>query len=112
MGSSHGAAGIQGGTHKSTKFSPYHKGLTAVVDCLLLSKAKYIIKNRSSLSDVALYFMDNPRPRFTFVLLPQKDLVWSFRGDELLGEGAEEAVQAIAGKNHTHHSSSAAAFDE
>lgn len=43
------------GTHHSNQFTNYQKGLTAIMDCMLLARANYIIKNRSSLSDVSLW---------------------------------------------------------
>jgi len=45
-----------GGTHKDKRFSTYVKAETSVVDMLLLAKCSYLIKNRSSLSDVSLMY--------------------------------------------------------
>jgi len=59
-------AASRGGTHKSKLFSNYDKGETAVMDCLLLSKCNYLIKNRSSLSDISLAF--NEKLDWTLVL--------------------------------------------
>jgi len=42
--------------HKDVFISPEVKGDTAITDMLLLSKCNYIIKNRSSLSDVSIAF--------------------------------------------------------
>ena len=56
----------KGGTHKSSLFSNYKKGETAVIDCLLLSRCSYLIKNRSSLSDASMAF--NPKLEWTMVL--------------------------------------------
>ena len=56
----------RGGAHKSREFSPYLKGETAVIDCLLLSCCNYLIKNRSSLSDISLAF--NPSLEWSMVL--------------------------------------------
>lgn len=56
----------KGGTHKSKAFSNHLKGESAVMDCLLLSRCNYIIKNRSSLSDISLAF--NPFLDWTMIL--------------------------------------------
>jgi hypothetical protein len=63
-----------GGTHKSTKFSAYVKGEAGVLDCLLLSKTKYIVKNRSSLSDVALELGD--QKYWSFIIAD--DMIWHY----------------------------------
>jgi hypothetical protein len=54
------------GVHKSSKYSNYDKGLYGMLDMLLLSRTHFLIKNRSSVSDVALIF--NPFRNYTFVL--------------------------------------------
>ncbi len=54
------------GTHKSDRFTPYIKGESAVLDCLLLATCQYLVKNRSSLSDVSLAF--NPGLPWTQIL--------------------------------------------
>jgi len=60
------ADATRGGTHKSHRFSGRLKGESAVMDCLLLSRCNYLIKNRSSLSDIALAF--NPSLDWTMIL--------------------------------------------
>lgn len=42
------------GLHKTPGISNFEKGLTALQDVLLLSRCNYIIKNRSSVSDIPL----------------------------------------------------------
>lgn len=64
--SSRDTLATRGGTHKSKTFSNFLKGESAVIDCLLLSRCNYIIKNRSSLSDAALAF--NPSICWTMIL--------------------------------------------
>lgn len=54
------------GTHKHPGFGPGAKGTSALLDCLLLARCDYLIKNRSALSDAALAF--NPRLPWTFIL--------------------------------------------
>lgn len=54
------------GTHKHPGFGPREKGTSALLDCLLLARCDYLIKNRSALSDAALAF--NPRLPWTFIL--------------------------------------------
>jgi hypothetical protein len=56
----------EGGTHKSDKFTPYQKAESAIIDCLLLAKSSYLIKNKSSLSDVSLGF--NPTINWTQII--------------------------------------------
>eukprot|EP00123_Amoebidium_parasiticum_P020397 comp4922_c0_seq1/m.1022 comp4922_c0_seq1/g.1022 ORF comp4922_c0_seq1/g.1022 comp4922_c0_seq1/m.1022 type:complete len:355 (-) comp4922_c0_seq1:189-1253(-) len=56
------------GIHKSTKFSAREKGDSAVMDMLMLSRATYLVKTRSSLSDVAMLMSPHLWQRFTFVL--------------------------------------------
>ena len=46
--------GTEGGTHKSPEFTSYQKGHTAILDVWLLSKCHYVVKGRSSLSDLSL----------------------------------------------------------
>jgi hypothetical protein len=60
------AQASRGGTHKSARFAPYLKGESAVIDCLLLAACQYLVKNRSSLSDVSLAF--NPGLPWTQIL--------------------------------------------
>lgn len=60
------ADATRGGTHKSRRFSGLLKGESAVIDCLLLSRCNYLIKNRSSLSDISLAF--NPSLDWTMIL--------------------------------------------
>lgn len=49
----------QGGVHHDPRFSPFEKGRTAVLACLLLSRCGHVLKNRSSLSDCALEFNES-----------------------------------------------------
>jgi hypothetical protein len=44
--------------------SNYHKGRSAVIDCLLLAASSYLVKGRSNLSDASLVF--NPSLPFSF----------------------------------------------
>lgn len=48
-----------GGVHHDPRFSPFEKGRTAVLACLLLSRSNHVLKNRSSLSDCALEFNES-----------------------------------------------------
>ncbi len=59
-------AGRSQGTHKHRQIPSHLKGIAAVLECLLLARCDYLIKNRSSLSDIALAF--NPRLPWTFIL--------------------------------------------
>jgi hypothetical protein len=61
--------------HKSEKVKPYDKAEGAVVDMLVLAACDYIVKNRSSLSDTSLAFMDRGQ-HYTFLLGPN-DPVYS-----------------------------------
>ena len=56
-----------------------------VTDCLLLASADYIIKGRSSVSDIALLFNKRRKVNFTFIL--NDDDMWQFSGDDLLRTG-------------------------
>ncbi|MBK5254692.1 MAG: hypothetical protein JJE39_01525 [Vicinamibacteria bacterium] len=49
----------RGGVHHDPRFSPFEKGRTAVLTCLLLSRCAHLLKNRSSLSDCALEFNES-----------------------------------------------------
>eukprot|EP01059_Diplonema_ambulator_P019669 TRINITY_DN3329_c0_g3_i1.p1 TRINITY_DN3329_c0_g3~~TRINITY_DN3329_c0_g3_i1.p1 ORF type:complete len:377 (+),score=77.42 TRINITY_DN3329_c0_g3_i1:104-1234(+) len=73
------------GAHKASIFTPWHKASSAIIDCLLLARAKYLIKNRSSVSDVALLFNANPQIPWSFIL--SDELIYHFKGDELLHTG-------------------------
>ena len=42
-------------------------GLSSVIDCLLLSRTSYLIKNRSGLSDVSIWY-GWPQLKFTFIV--------------------------------------------
>ena len=53
------SAKSQGGVHHDRRFSPFEKGRTAVLTCLLLSRCRHLLKNRSSLSDCALEFNES-----------------------------------------------------
>lgn len=64
----------KGGTHKSRCFSNFQKGESAVLDCLLLAACSYLIKNRSSFSDISLAF--NPKLPWTMIVGPD-DPVYS-----------------------------------
>jgi hypothetical protein len=44
--------------------SNYHKGKSALIDCLLLSATSYLVKGRSNLSDASLAF--NPWLPYSF----------------------------------------------
>lgn len=69
--SSKDAAAQQGGVHKSVRFKPYEKALSGMVDMLMVSRARHIIKNRSSLSDTSIVMHPGPTPsNFTFILGP------------------------------------------
>ena len=72
--SSADSVATEGGTHKSARFSPELKAESGVLDCLLLASTDYIIKNRSSLSEVALEL--GTQRFFTFILAD--DLVYRF----------------------------------
>lgn len=66
--SSRDSDATEGGTHKSLKYSAYDKGLTAMLDMMLLSKCNYLVKNRSSLSDVSLLLGENLKENYSFIL--------------------------------------------
>jgi len=59
-------AATKGGTHKDKRFPTYVKAETSIVDMYLLSKCSYLIKNRSSLSDVSLMY--NGKLPFTMIV--------------------------------------------
>eukprot|EP01060_Flectonema_neradi_P030466 TRINITY_DN4439_c0_g2_i1.p1 TRINITY_DN4439_c0_g2~~TRINITY_DN4439_c0_g2_i1.p1 ORF type:complete len:379 (+),score=64.77 TRINITY_DN4439_c0_g2_i1:38-1138(+) len=73
------------GSHMNPRFSPYEKGISVVTDCLLLASCDYIIKGRSSVSDVALLFNKQRKVNFTFIIDDQE--MWQFAGDDLLRTG-------------------------
>jgi hypothetical protein len=58
--------GRKKGAHKSTRFDNYLKGESAVLDCLLLARCDYLLKNRSALSSVSMAF--NPAMDWAFIL--------------------------------------------
>jgi hypothetical protein len=49
---------------QSLPVSKYQKGKSALVDCLVLAAANYLVKGRSNLSDASLAF--NPRLPYSF----------------------------------------------
>lgn len=55
------------GVHKSNAFSNYDKALSGILDAWLLSRCQYLIKNRSSLSDIS-FLLAYPRQNFTMLL--------------------------------------------
>lgn len=72
--------------HKAGNFPPFQKAESGILDMMLLATARYIIKNRSSLSDTALGF--NPVD-YTFILGPY-DPVFSTDG---MGQPPPTVVQ-------------------
>jgi hypothetical protein len=61
--------------HKTKSVPAYDRAEGAVVDMLVLARTRYIIKNRSSLSDTSLAFAP-PATNYTFILGPD-DPVYS-----------------------------------
>eukprot|EP00659_Diplonema_papillatum_P012441 gene12441-19238_t len=97
------------GAHKSSAFTPWEKGSSVVIDVLLLAKAKYLIKNRSSVSDAALLFNDNPYLNFSFIL--SNSLVFHYQGDKEMFRGLNYprlANESRYGETATPSSESAA----
>lgn len=76
--SAHDPVATKGGTHKNRRFSSLQRGESAVIDCLLLAECSYLIKNRSSLSDVSLAF--KPRLPWTMILGPNEPVYSSDPG--------------------------------
>lgn len=74
---------LKSGTHKNNKFSNYQKGLSSVLDCLLLSRTNYLIKNRSGLSDVSIWFAGPDKLKFTMIL-GENDPVYHLENNKLL----------------------------
>eukprot|EP01063_Lacrimia_lanifica_P037361 TRINITY_DN7642_c0_g2_i1.p2 TRINITY_DN7642_c0_g2~~TRINITY_DN7642_c0_g2_i1.p2 ORF type:complete len:394 (+),score=144.69 TRINITY_DN7642_c0_g2_i1:44-1225(+) len=54
--------------HKRGDVTPWEKGSSVVRDMLLLSKTAWLIRNRSSVTGVALLFNASPSPKYTYVI--------------------------------------------
>eukprot|EP01061_Rhynchopus_euleeides_P041040 TRINITY_DN7102_c0_g2_i1.p2 TRINITY_DN7102_c0_g2~~TRINITY_DN7102_c0_g2_i1.p2 ORF type:complete len:398 (+),score=155.09 TRINITY_DN7102_c0_g2_i1:112-1194(+) len=78
------AARMGTGAHKSLKFSPWQKAMGALIDMLLLAKAHYLIRNRSTVSSVSLLFNS---PTVNHTMVSQSDEVLHFSGDTKVAEG-------------------------
>eukprot|EP00658_Telonema_sp_P-2_P017716 TRINITY_DN16907_c0_g1_i1.p1 TRINITY_DN16907_c0_g1~~TRINITY_DN16907_c0_g1_i1.p1 ORF type:complete len:432 (+),score=100.00 TRINITY_DN16907_c0_g1_i1:118-1413(+) len=66
--SSKDPAAIEGGTHKSLKFTAYDKAHFAMMDAALLGRCQYVVKNRSSLSDFSLLLHPRFKLNYSFIL--------------------------------------------
>ena len=111
-----------GGAHKSTRFAPYLKGFAAIVDVLLLSKAHHIIRNRSSVSSVAMLFSTHSpvvhsyvisggsewstvpaevRSEFPQVRETEEDMVLHFHDDAIIAVGTDYPPKASRAVLHS-----------
>eukprot|EP01061_Rhynchopus_euleeides_P041037 TRINITY_DN7102_c0_g1_i4.p1 TRINITY_DN7102_c0_g1~~TRINITY_DN7102_c0_g1_i4.p1 ORF type:complete len:428 (+),score=120.53 TRINITY_DN7102_c0_g1_i4:62-1345(+) len=79
-------ASASGGAHKSLKFTPWQKAMGALIDMLLLAKAHYLIRNRSTVSSVSLLFGE---PNVNHTMVAQTDEVLHFTGDTKVAEGMD-----------------------
>jgi hypothetical protein len=83
--SSQDKAAREGGTHKSNEFTPYQKGYTSLIDCLLLSRTQYLIKNRSGLSDVSIWFADQSVIKWSMIIGSNDDVYHSQNAGNIFG---------------------------
>ena len=72
------------GAHKSAKYSPWEKSVAALVDALLLSKGRYLVRNRSTVSSVSLLF-NTPNVNHSYIVSDIEIL--HFSGDANVASG-------------------------